>query len=115
MSGRSASALVVGRDRRRVVETVGLVVDTDGDLPELVAVLAGVVGAEEELAAAGQLDAKVGLGSAAVTTVGRGQCARGNCSGHESLPFCGCLASNGPRRRYVPRSASHLTQQSKHA
>ena len=40
-----------------------------GDLAELVAVLAGVVGAEEQLAARGELDAEVGLGTAPVAAV----------------------------------------------
>jgi hypothetical protein len=82
-----ASALDVRRDRRRVHELLGLVVDVDRDLAELVAVLTGVVGAEEELAARGKLHAKIGLSAAPVATVAGGQCAGGNGCGHVCLPF----------------------------
>jgi hypothetical protein len=44
-------------------------VDRGCDFLQSVEVLAGVVGAEEELAAAGQLDADVGLRATAVATV----------------------------------------------
>ena len=52
---RSASG---GRGGRGVAELVGLVDHVGGDLPELVAVLAGVVGAEQQLAAGLELDAR---------------------------------------------------------
>ncbi len=55
--------------RRRGGELVGLVDHVGGDLLELVAVLAGVVGAEQELAAGLELHAQVGLGAATVATV----------------------------------------------
>ena len=55
--------------RRGVGELVGLVDHVGGDLAELVAVLAGVVGAEEQLAAGLELDPQVGLGSATVAAV----------------------------------------------
>jgi hypothetical protein len=45
------------------------------------------VGTEEELESGSKLHPKVGLGSATVATVCRGQggCARGNCSSHFGL------------------------------
>ena len=63
------SPLVEGGGARRVGEPVGLVHEVHGDLTELVSVLARVVSAEEKLAAGVQLDAKVGLGAAAVAAV----------------------------------------------
>ena len=50
-------------------EPVGLVHEVDGNLTKLVFVLARVVSAEEKLAAGVELDAKVGLGTAAVAAV----------------------------------------------
>jgi hypothetical protein len=46
-----------------------------------------VVGTEQELQAGGELDTEVGLGTAAVATVGRakGGGTRGNCSSHIGL------------------------------
>jgi hypothetical protein len=44
-------------------------VDGDRDLAELVAVLAGVVAAEEQIPASGELDTEVRLRTAAVATV----------------------------------------------
>jgi hypothetical protein len=55
------------------VQLVGLVDERDGDLLQLVTVLTGVVGAEQQLPTGLELDAKVGLGSATVTAVCRGQ------------------------------------------
>jgi hypothetical protein len=79
---------------------VGLVVDHDSDLLELVTVLACVVGAEEELAAGGELDTEVGLGAAAVATVfSRQRSGRGNSSCHVGLTFVG-----RPFYRSVPGS-----------
>jgi hypothetical protein len=78
--------LLAGSGRRRVTELVGLVDHVRGDLAELVAVLAGVVGAEEQLAARLELDPEVGLGSATVAAVRSAQRGtRGNCSGHIGL------------------------------
>jgi len=62
------SAVPAGRGRL-LLELVGLVDEVDSDLLELVAVLTRVVGAEQELATALELDAKVGLGPAAVAAV----------------------------------------------
>lgn len=75
------------------METVGLVVDVDGDLAKLVTVLAGVVRAEEKLAATGELDAQVGLSTATVAAVHSAQWGTGgNCSGHLwPLSFHGVL------------------------
>jgi hypothetical protein len=67
---------------------VGLVLDRHRDLLEPVTVLAGVVGAEEQLATGGELDAEVGLGTTTVATVLGGQwSAWGNCSCHVGLSF----------------------------
>src|SRR5690349_4590669 len=79
------SDLVVPRDRRSVAEPVGLVVELGGDLTELGAVLASVVGAEQQLTTRGEHDAEVGLGTAPVTPVDRGKRrARSNRCGHWS-------------------------------
>jgi hypothetical protein len=68
------------------VELVGLVGQVSGDLAELVAVLPGVVGAEQQLTPGLELDAQVGLGSATVAAVrGAQRGTRGNCSGHIGL------------------------------
>jgi hypothetical protein len=75
--------IVLGCDGRRARELVGLVVDDHRDLLELVAVLSGVVCAEQELAPGGELDTKVSLGTATVASVFCGQgCAGGNSSIH---------------------------------
>ena len=63
------SELVDGCGCGRVGELVGLVHDVDGNLTKLVSVLSRVVRAEEKLAAGVELDAKVGLGTAAVAAV----------------------------------------------
>src|SRR6478609_2091930 len=79
--GRCGSGLAA---RGGGVQLVGLVVDGRGDLAELLAVLAGVVRAEEQLAAGLELHPEVGLGAAAVA--GR-EDGLGGCggSGHVSL------------------------------
>ena len=69
MHGDGRSALVFWRRGRRAVQLVGLVHDGDGDLLELVTVLASVVCAEQELATGLELHTKVGLGSATVAAV----------------------------------------------
>jgi hypothetical protein len=63
------SELVEGCGCGRVGELVGLVHEVHGDLTELVSVLSRVVSAEEKLAAGVELNAKVGLGTAAVAAV----------------------------------------------
>ena len=84
VGGRSALAL---RGRGAGAgETVRLVVDVDRDLAELVAVLACVVGAEQQLATRLELDSEIGLSSATVAAVrGAERGTRGNCSGHIGL------------------------------
>ena len=76
----------VGCADRGSHETPGLVLDRGGYLLQFVGVLAGVVGAEEELATSGKLDADIGLGAATVAAVKRGQlhgwC---DCCGHVDL------------------------------
>jgi hypothetical protein len=64
----AGSALSLGA-RRGVDQLAGLVLDGHRDLAELVAVLPRVVRAEQEVAAAGELDTEVGLGTATVTAV----------------------------------------------
>jgi hypothetical protein len=76
-----------------------------GDLTQLVAVLAGVVGAEEQLSTTLELNPEVGLGAASVATVGSTECCGtgGNGSGHWGLfpTSCWCLA-NVARRGKIP-------------
>ncbi len=74
----------LGRPWPGVAELAGLVVDVLGDLAQLLAVLTGVVGAEQQLAAALELYAEVGLGAASVAPVDRRErCCGGGCrSGH---------------------------------
>jgi hypothetical protein len=80
------SALSVGRRTGSLNELVGLVHVAGRDLTELVTVLAGVVGAEEKLAAGLELDTEVGLGTATVAAVRSAQRrSGGNGSGHFSL------------------------------
>jgi hypothetical protein len=69
----SAESALLGDRSRRRRQLVGLVDEGSGDLTELLAVLAGVVGAEEELAPGLQLHAQVGLGAATVAAIRRGQ------------------------------------------
>src|SRR6478609_7768724 len=82
--GRCGSGLAARGGR---VELVGLVVDGRGDLAELLAVLAGVVRAEQQLAAGLELHPEVGLGAAAVAAVTGREDGLGGCggSGHVSL------------------------------
>jgi hypothetical protein len=82
--------LVTGGRGGGVAELVGLVLDVLGHLAELLAVLAGVVGAEEELETTLEVDTEVGLGAASVAPV---QCA-------ERCGARGCRSSHvGPRSR----------------
>ena len=69
MSDLVASALLVGSGGGSVGESSRLVGHMRRDLAELVAVLAGVVGAEQKLATRLELDSEVGLGSATVAAV----------------------------------------------
>jgi hypothetical protein len=73
-------------------------VDLDGDLSELVAVSAGVVKAEKELAAAGKNNAYICLRAAPVTAVGRGQSWSWwrNGSGHAYLQRSVGRKASGP-------------------
>ncbi len=70
--GARAGARCCGRSTpsRGEVELVGLVVNLDGHLAELVAVGTSVVEAEQQFAAAGKNNADIGLRAAAVTAVG---------------------------------------------
>ena len=63
-------------------QLVGLVLQVHGDLLERVSVLAGVVGAEQQLATGLQLYAEVGLGTATVAAVLSSQGAGGNGGCH---------------------------------
>jgi hypothetical protein len=95
--------LVLDGDGGPVGVPSGLVVHVGRDLAELVAVLAGVVRAEEKLATALERHAQVGLGAAAVTTVDRGQrgLARGCRSVHVGLSlWCICLFNAGVEEKF---------------
>ena len=117
--GRSRQCPV--RERwRGAGELVGLVDDVGGDLLELVAVLTGVVGAEQQLTTRLELDAEVGLGSATVAAV---RCAQrrgagGNCSGHIGLiSFCLDVSLNVAAGSKIPRTVECfvcLTRPSNH-
>ena len=81
--GHSGSAFVGLSARRGRAEPTGLVLDGRGDLLELVSVLAGMVGAEQQLTAARELDPNVGLSTASVTAVQGCELRTGcDCSGH---------------------------------
>ena len=68
-----------------LAEALGLVLDLNSDARVRLGVAARVVGAEQQLTAAGKLHAEVGLRAATVATVqGREWRTRGNCSGHFS-------------------------------
>jgi phenylalanyl-tRNA synthetase alpha subunit len=67
------SDLVERGNGRDFSQLLGLVVDGDGYLAQLLFVLPSVVGAEEELRFSGQLDPDVGLGAATIATIGCGQ------------------------------------------
>ena len=113
------SAPSSGAMRGRVGELVGLVDDVRGDLAELVAVLAGVVGAEEQLAAGLELHAEVGLGPAAVAAVRSAQ--RGGlgatCSGHFGLisRLLGVWLNVAGGTQRFPAETWRPTPQSNHA
>jgi len=95
LRGPVRSVFAVGCDGGRDGQLLGLVHDAGRDLAELVTVLAGVVGAEEQLTAGLELDPEVGLSPATVTAVRSAQRrgARGNCSGHIGLISRTCSAS----------------------
>jgi hypothetical protein len=82
-----SSVLRVGSDARPVAELVGLVLERHRDVAESIAVLAGVVGAEVQLTARLELDAEVGLRTAAVAAICSAQrgCTGGNGSSHIGL------------------------------
>jgi hypothetical protein len=56
-----------------LLDSLGLVMDLERHLTELVSVLLAVVGAEEKLEPAGQGDADVRLGAAPIATIGSSQ------------------------------------------
>lgn len=91
-------------------QLVGLIDDRHGHFAELLAVLACVVGAEEQLTTGLELHTKVGLGSATVATVCRRQGGLGgNCSGHFGLisfPSTSCVLLNVADRENIPRRTS---------
>jgi hypothetical protein len=98
--------LLVGNRGGSVTELVGLVDDVRGDLAELVAVLACVVGAEQQLATRLELDSEVGLGSATVAAVrGTERGTRSKCSGHIDLISIFVVpVPTYPERRRFPRT-----------
>ena len=73
MLGTAADEWTGSAPGRGEIQLVGLVVNLDGNLAELGAVSTSVVSAEQEIAAAGENDAHIRLGAAAVTTIGSGQ------------------------------------------
>lgn len=65
-----------------------LVVYVDGELADLVAMLTGVVGAEEQFAAGLETHSEVGLSPTPITAIDRGQwLTRGSCGGHVRPPL----------------------------
>lgn len=87
-SCRAWVRLSVGDRGRLLGQPVGLVLDVGRDLLELLAVLTGVVRAEEELTTGVELYAEVGLGTTTVATVLRSQRGAGsNGSCHLGLSF----------------------------
>jgi len=96
--------LLLRSDGGSLAELAGLVDDVRRDLAELVAVLTGVVGAEQQLTARLELDPEVGLSSATVAAVrGAQRGTRGNGSGHIGLisVFVGA-GSNVAREPKIP-------------
>lgn len=98
---RGNSPILVGGGRRCGLQTRGLVVDLGRDALQASLVLATVVGAEQEFTAVGQDHADVGLGAAAVATVGSRELAGGSKS-------CGHFASLHSFRSYT--SVQHTTR-----
>ena len=92
-TAESWTVFAVGCDGGRDGQLLGLVHDAGRDLAELVTVLAGVVGAEEQLTTALELHAKVGLGAASVAAVDRGErrggggCRSGHGRPHSRLGY----------------------------
>ena len=72
----------MGGELWRVCESVGFVVDLQGDPAQAGFVPLSMVCAEEELSAARQPHPDVGLGAAAIAAVSRGQRGRGKRSIH---------------------------------
>ena len=65
----SFSEVVVGRDGRHRVESLGLVVDADGHLAQLVLMLAGVMSTEEQLGSAGKFHADIRLCATTIASI----------------------------------------------
>ena len=101
------SALLERGDRGCLVEPVGVVVDADRDLAQPVFVVVPVVPAEEKFRPGAEDGADVGLGTAAVATVGRGQFACINGGGHVGTSSLS-LVSYG-KRCVVPGGADLLS------
>lgn len=106
VSGGAEDSVLVSRAQGGG-QLVGLVLHSHGDGTDLVAVFARVVSAEEELAAALELDPKVGLSSATVASVLRRQCgSRGKCSGHIGLISLHLYSVNVPSGANIPEPFS---------
>jgi hypothetical protein len=87
-NGVGKSVLTVRGANELLVESLGLVVDRDGHLTQPLGVLATVVRAKQQLAAAVESYSHVGLGCAAVASVGRGKGgSRGYRRGHVVASF----------------------------
>jgi hypothetical protein len=62
-----------------------VITDLDGNGPQALGVGTAVVGAEQEVGAAGEDGTDSGAGAAAVATLGRGDRRSGGCRGHHVL------------------------------
>jgi len=100
------STLVIRGYRGCRGEPLALVLDVERNLAEPIGVFPAVMGAEEQLAAAAEHNADVGLRAAAITAVSRrqrGGFGKGDCSGHffSSSSF-GPGGRSGPNGGYNP-------------
>ncbi len=87
-----------------------LVVYVDGELADLVAMLTGVVGAEEQFAAGLETYSEVGLSPTTITAIDRGQwLTRGSCGGHVRPPLLHGHEVSDPSDRV---HSSYLTEAS---
>lgn len=74
--------------RRGSADPLGLVLDLERDLLQLVGVLLAVVCTEEEVKSAGERNSHVGLRAASITAICRGQGGFfDDCSAHDGLSF----------------------------
>ena len=101
-----SGALLIVLALRSGHDSIGLVLDLQGDLLQLVLVDTRVVGAEEQLAAGGQGDSQVSLRSAVIATISSGQGeSLGDCGAHDGHSFLALVPVGCPGQgsRRVPR------------